>query len=95
MPNGPRVSAIVGRPVRVPIVPTATSTAAPATVPRDDQQQHEAVVHVGDEQRAGEQRGDDEVGREPDHEQPAGRVGAAHADRRHRIWASSRCSRRV
>ena len=33
VPNGPRVSAMVGSPVRVPMLPTVTSTAAPTTVP--------------------------------------------------------------
>ena len=33
VPKGPRVSAIVGRPVRVPILPIDTSTSAPMSVP--------------------------------------------------------------
>jgi len=33
IPNAPRVSAIVGRPVRVPMYPTSTRTTAPTIVP--------------------------------------------------------------
>ena len=44
----------------------------------DDQGEHEPVRDIGHEQGSGQQRRDDEVGGQPDHQHPAGGVRAAH-----------------